>query len=57
MSFLDVNYLTGSNFTNWLKNLKILVKFEYITYILEGDGLVEATLDPFDDELWEYRKW
>ena len=57
MSLLDVKCLTGPNFTNWLKNLKILVKFEYITYVPEGDVLVEPTLDAFEDELWEYRKW
>ena len=42
---MDVNRLTSSNFTNWLRNLKILLKSERITYLLEGDGLVKLALD------------
>ena len=54
---MDVNHLTSPNFTNWLRNLKILLKFERIAYVLEGDGLVEPASDAFEDEVWEYQKW
>ena len=38
---IDANRLTGPNFNDWLRNLKILLKFERIAYVVEGDGLVE----------------
>ena len=53
---MDANRLTSPNFTNWLRNLKILLKSERIAYVLEGDGLVEPTLNAFKDEVWEYQK-
>ena len=42
---MGANRLIGPNFNDWLRNLKILLKFECITYILEGDGIVEPELD------------
>ena len=51
---MDANHLTGLNFTNWLRNLKILLKFERITYVLEGDGPIEPASDVSKDEVWEY---
>ena len=54
---MDVNRLTGPNFTDWLRNLKILLKFERIAYVLEGDDLVEPTSNASKDEIWEYIKW
>ena len=54
---MDANRLTGPNFTNWLKNLKILLNSERIAYVLEGDGPIELALDAYEDEVWEYQKW
>ena len=54
---MDVNRLTGSNFTDWLRNLKILLKSKRIAYVVEGDGPVEPTSDASEDEVWEYQKW
>ena len=51
---MDANHLTGPNITNWLKNLKILLKFERIAYILEGDGPCEPISDASKDKVWEY---
>ena len=51
---MDSNRLTGSNFTDWLRNLKILLKSERIAYVLEGDGPVECASDASEDEVWEY---
>ena len=48
---MDANHLIGLNFTDWLMNIKILLKFEWITYILERDGLVEHVLDASEDEI------
>ena len=33
---LDSNKLTGSNFLDWLRNLRIVLKEERITYVLDG---------------------
>ena len=46
----DANHLTVPNFTDWLKNLKILLKSERIAYVLGGDGSVEPASDAFEDE-------
>ena len=54
---IDANYLTSPNFIDWLKNLKFLLKFENIVYVLEGDGHVEPASDVSEDEIWEYKKW
>ena len=54
---MDANHLIGLNFTDWLRNLKILLKSELITYVLEGDGPVERASDASEDEVWEYQKW
>ena len=51
---MDAKCLTGSNFTDWLRNLKILLKSKRIAYVLEGDGLVEPATDASKDEVWEY---
>ena len=51
---MDVNRLTSLNFTNWLKNLKILLKSEHIACVLEGDDHVEPESDASEDEVWEY---
>ena len=54
---MDANRLSCLNFTNWLKNLKILLKSERIASVLEGDGHIELALDASKDEVWEYQKW
>ena len=33
---LDSNKLTGSKFLDWLRNLRIVLKEERITYVLDG---------------------
>ena len=54
---MDANRLIGPNFTDWLRNLKILLKSERIAYVLEGDGPVEPASDVSENEVWEYQKW
>ena len=54
---MDANRLTGPNFTDWLMNIKLLLKFERIAYVLDGDGPVELASDASEDEIWEYQKW
>ena len=38
-----------------MSNLKILIKFEQIAYILEKDDLFELELDACDDEILKYK--
>ena len=47
----QANHLTGLNFTNWLKNLKFLLKSKHIGYDLEGDGLDEPESSASKDEI------
>ena len=54
---MDANHLTSTNFTDWLTNLKILLKSEGIAYVLKGDGPIEPASDASEDEVWEYQKW
>ena len=50
---MDFNCLIGPNFTNWLRNLKILLNSKPIAYVLDEDGPVEPTSDASKDEVWE----
>ena len=34
--FIDANRLTGSNFNDWLLNLKLITNLERITYVLDA---------------------
>ena len=38
-----------------MSNLKILIKFEQIDYILEKDDLVEIELDACDNDILKYK--
>ena len=53
---MDAKSVTGPNFTDWLRNLKILLESKRIAYVLEGDGPVEPTLDAFENEVWEFHR-
>ena len=54
---MNANRLIDTSFTNWLKNLKILPQSERITYVLDGDSLVDPASNAYEDEVWEYQKW
>ena len=51
LGILVVNRLNGSNFTDWLRNFKILRKSERIAYVLERDGLIEFVSNASEDEV------
>ena len=55
-SILDVNKLIGANFTDWLRNLKIVIKVERIAYVLDGPLLEYPTVDAFDEDHNAYHK-
>ena len=54
---IDVNPLIDTNFTDWLTDLKILLKSERIAYVLEGDGPIEPASNAYEDDVWDYQKW
>ena len=48
---MDANRLIDPNFTDWLMNLNILLKYERIAYVLEEDGPFEHALDAYEDKV------
>ena len=51
------NCLTGPNFTNWLRNFKILLRYERTDYVLERKGPDEPPTNALEEDIWEYQKW
>ena len=54
---MDGNRLTGPNLTDWLRNLKILLRSERIDYVLERKGPDEPLANTPEGDIWEYQKW
>ena len=54
---MDGNHFTAPNFTNWLRNLSILLRSERIDYVLQIKGLDEPPANAPQEEIWEYHKW
>ena len=44
-SILDANKLTGTNFMDWLRNLRIVLKEEKIAYVLVAPLPVSPSVD------------
>ena len=53
-SILDAHKLTGPNFADWLRNLKIVLRVEKLEYVLNSPKPAD---DAHDDEHVVYRKW
>ena len=41
-SLLEANKLVGSNYTDWLRNLRLVLRSEKLEYILETDEIGRA---------------
>ena len=54
---MDANYLTNLSFSDSLKNFKILLKCNLITYILERDGSNELASNATNNKTQEYWNW
>ena len=54
---IDVNKLTGLNFTDWLRNLKIVLRCEKLAYVLDVDDLKEPTANASEEEVVLYQAW
>ncbi|XP_020082582.1 uncharacterized protein LOC109706190 [Ananas comosus] len=53
---LDANRLTGPNFSDWLRNLRIILNSEKIAYILTTPA-PELPADDNEEERAAYEKW
>ena len=49
-SILDKNKLTGPNFLEWIKNLRILLKVEKLAYVLD-EPLPNSFVDDASEEV------
>ncbi|XP_017976398.1 PREDICTED: uncharacterized protein LOC108661922 [Theobroma cacao] len=54
-SILDANKLTGPNFIDWSRNIKIILKQEKKAYVLDGRILKELSDDATNEEQEAYR--
>ncbi|KAG6521341.1 hypothetical protein ZIOFF_018456 [Zingiber officinale] len=54
---LDQNKLTGPNYSDWLRNLKIVLASEKISYTLDKAPPKEALVNATPDELEKLEKW
>ncbi|KAL8113818.1 hypothetical protein AgCh_020925 [Apium graveolens] len=56
-SILDAHKLTGPNFADWLRNLRIVHRVEKLEYVLDSPKPTEPASDAHNDEHVVYRKW
>ncbi|KAG6468577.1 hypothetical protein ZIOFF_073265 [Zingiber officinale] len=54
---LDQNKLTGPNYSDWIRNLKIILTYEKIAYTLDKTPPKEAPVNTTPDELEKLEKW
>ena len=55
-SILDANKLIGANFMDWLRNLRIVLKAERITYVLDGPLPESLDINAYDEDQKAYKK-
>ncbi|XP_075473925.1 uncharacterized protein LOC142504978 [Primulina tabacum] len=54
---LDQNKLTGPNYHDWLRNLKIVLNYEKIAYVLKKALPKQAAANATTEELAKLYKW
>ena len=55
-SILDAIKLSGTNFMDWLRNVKIVLKAEKIAYVLDAPLLVSPYVDVYVRDHIAYQK-
>ena len=55
-SILDANKLTGTNFMDWVKNLRIVLRTEKIAYVLDTPLPVSPSVDASIEDQIAYQK-
>ena len=56
-SIMDVNKITGPNFTDWFRNLKIVLRCEKLAYVLDVDDPNEPAANTSEEEVILYQAW
>ena len=56
-NILDTNKLTGPNYVDWLRNLKIILSQEKLSYILDIPYLEPLREDATQEEKTTYKMW
>ena len=56
-SILDAHKLTGPNYADWLRNLRIVLRIEKLEYVIDSPKPTEPASDAHNDEHVVYRKW
>ena len=56
-SILDTNKLTGPNYVDWLRNLKIMLSSEKLSYILDTPSLNPLGDDATQEDMATYKMW
>ena len=54
---MDANKLTGPSFTDWLRNLRIVLKCKKLAYVLDVDDLVEPATNASEEDVVLYQAW
>ena len=54
---LDTNKLTWSNYVDWLRNLRIVLTHEKVSYILDTPAPDSLGEDAFEEERTKYKMW
>ena len=54
---LDTNHLTGPNFDDWLRNLKIILTSDKIAYVLDGPMPESLPEGSSEEELDILKEW
>ena len=55
-SILDANKLTGTNFMDWLRNLRIVLREENIAYVLDAPLPMSPSIDAYVGDQIAYQK-
>ena len=56
-SILNSNKLTGQNYVDWLRNLKIVLSQEKLSYILDAHDPKPLENDATDEDKSTYKMW
>ena len=56
-AILDTNRLTGPNYVDWLRNLKLVLASEDLLYVLDGEIPAEPAEDAPEAEKTAFQKW
>ena len=54
---LDANKLTGPNYIDWLRNLRIVLTQKKVSYILDTSAPDSLGEDAFEEDRTAYKMW